>query len=293
VCLDGLVGYNTHATAQRRYAIRKSLSIVAPLRRCVSILCESWRLCVKPNAAFQPYFQSFIKTCYMRRALILVGILICFKGYSQKNNIVLKFCPLALIDDISFPAIQGGIEFSLGKKMSWYNEVGIKYRRGYYEKIDTLFMPSKGFKIKTELRYYLGSNLTKKGAVEKLSGDYFAVNLFYTRDQHNTAINYHYQKDSSTIQEDNFGVKKTVWGANVLGGSQIMVSKRLMIDVYGGLGIRIRDIITINKEFDYARDGLRGPIDLNIPFIAQKLDAKGGSSLGATITMGVRICFRL
>jgi len=51
------------------------------------------------------------------------------------------------------PTIQGGVEVKLPHRMSWYTEAGIKYLNIY--KPDTSFIGSGGFKIKTEIRYYL------------------------------------------------------------------------------------------------------------------------------------------
>ena len=69
-------------------------------------------------------------------------------AFSQKQKPEIKFCPLCLVDEFSFPTVQGGIEFYLTEKLSWYNKIGIKYRKGYYETADTNFIGSRGFKIK-------------------------------------------------------------------------------------------------------------------------------------------------
>ena len=52
---------------------------------------------------------------------------------------------LSLFDEPSFPTIQGGIEFSLSKKISWYNEAGVKYRKveAHISSIELSFDASK------------------------------------------------------------------------------------------------------------------------------------------------------
>ncbi len=94
----------------------------------------------------------------------------------QNAKTKLEFCPLCLIDEFSFPTIQAGLEFQLTKKLSLYNEIGIKYRKGYYETADTNFIGSKGFKIKTEVRYYIST------PEEYSKKTYVAVNGFYNKD---------------------------------------------------------------------------------------------------------------
>lgn len=209
--------------------------------------------------------------------------------YSQQKNVSIKFSPLCMVDDTGVPTIQPGIEFSLSKRLTWYNEFGIKYRKSFYEKTDpdTNFIQSKGFKLKTEIRFYVlpGKN--------KFAGEYAAVNAFYISDHHNTQIDYYYQRDTALRREDAFGVEKKVFGVNLVYGFQRSLGKTLMIDYYFGIGMRFRNVATVNKEYDETRDGFKGPIDVNIYSSKQMIEAKGGHSMGATVTMGLRFCFNL
>lgn len=164
--------------------------------------------------------------------------------YSQKKNISLKLCPLCSVDDISFPTVQGGIEFNLSKKLTWYNEFGIKYRKSYYENADpdTTFIKSKGFKVKTEFRYYV---LPGK---RKFTGEYVAVNVFFIKDQHNTEIDYYYQRDTSLMRSGAFGVEKKLFGVNVLYGFQRAITTTIAIDFYFGIGMRFRVWLPLTKN---------------------------------------------
>jgi hypothetical protein len=63
--------------------------------------------------------------------------------FSQPGTVTLRFSPLALVDNISFPTIQGGIEYGLTKKFASYNEFGIKYRSSAYE-VDFIIGQEKG-----------------------------------------------------------------------------------------------------------------------------------------------------
>jgi len=199
----------------------------------------------------------------------------------------LKFSPSALGDEISFPTIQAGLEWKLSDKISWYNELGIKYRKSLLEDADSSFLPSRGFKLKTELRYYF-----KGRHASGLDGWYFGANGFFTRDLHNTSILYRKDKDSATVTGDTFGTKKNVFGINLLMGYQRNISRRFAIDMYWGFGIRFRDIQTTNQEYNEDRDGyLVTPIDVNIPAMRDQTDADGGFSARPNLTLGIRICY--
>ena len=223
---------------------------------------------------------------------LLLSFLICLSlnVYSQKENVSLKFCPLCLVDEVSFPTVQSGIEFSFSEKLTWYNEFGFKYRKSYYETADpdTNFIKSAGFKVKTEFRYY-----TLPGKRKRFTGEYVAVNAFFIKDDHNTEIDYYYQRDSSLIKSDAFGVEKKVFGINVLYECQKAITNTIAIDFYFGIGARFRNVSAVNREYDSNRDGFKGPIDVNIYASKQMIEAKGGRSMGANITMGLRLCFSL
>ncbi|MGN6539353.1 MAG: hypothetical protein ACTHKY_00960 [Ginsengibacter sp.] len=96
-------------------------------------------------------------------------------AFSQKHKPEIKLCPLCLVDEFSYPTVQAGIDFYLTKELSCYNEIGIKYRNGYYETADTSFIGFGGFKIKTELRYYI------------------ALNRLFSRHTQNTETAYYYR----------------------------------------------------------------------------------------------------
>ena len=217
-------------------------------------------------------------------------LLLSFSGltvFSQTPQTAIKFSPLCLLDDISFPTIQSGIEFRLSQKISWYNEIGIKYRNSYIENyVDTSFIKSEGFKLKTELKYH----------IDKLFGvevdGYTGLNFFFTQDHHNTQIDYCHSYDT-TIMTDDFGVKKNVLGCNLIIGKEMVLSKKLNIDLYAGLGIRYVYIATINEQYNKATDFIIRPIDVNIPSIRNQTDANAGNFIAPNLTLGIRICFKL
>lgn len=169
----------------------------------------------------------------------------------------------------------------LSKKIGWYNEVGIKYRKSYYEMADTNVTDSKGFKLKTEIRYYFTTN----GEI------YIGGNGFYTKDFHNTKALYYYSNDSSMIMEDNFAAEKIVRGFNLVVGKQYKKWNRIYFDLYAGLGIRVVTIDQSDIEVEHNRDVLKRSPDWNIPDNRIWMDVNGGSSVLPNFSMGVRICY--
>ena len=223
----------------------------------------------------------------MKTILFFLPILLMFNSFAQNKKPIIEFCPLCLVDDASYPTIQAGIEFYLSERLRLYSEIGIKYRKGEYETVDTNFLNSKGFKLKTELRYLVETN---NRVFKNL---YIAVNAFYNNEFHNTEIGYYYQHDSSTLRIDNFGVKKKVFGINLLIGWKKTIWKRFSFDGYVGLGGRFLKISTVNKEADINRDDLDLEKELTIAGVRIKDDFDEGNNFSRNLTLGIRLCYKL
>lgn len=222
-----------------------------------------------------------------KAAIPIAFICIAMNAHAQHSRAILKISPLAAADFISFPAIQGGVEFKLSKRLSWYNELGIKYMNGAFNKTDSSFTGSKGFKLKSEVRYYL----QREGKRHFSSpGYYFAANAFFSLDHYNTEVHYY---TNSLEHIDAFGIRKSVWGMNVLAGRQFAFYNRFMLDLYCGVGFRHRNISTSGEDYNPSADKLYTRADLNIPDIKADIDAKPGNSLAPNVTMGFRLGFQL
>jgi hypothetical protein len=228
----------------------------------------------------------------MKYTIIAILILSSLNSLSQKKIFVAKFCPLALIDDVSFPTIQGGLEFQLKNKITWYNEVGIKYRMSTLDKnVDTNIIKSSGYKLKSEIRYYFRNN----GGVSYL-GDYLAANTFFTKDYHNNQVKYYHNGDTAQILTDDFGVKREIFGINLVFGHQQKLGKNSLLDYYFGLGFRFRHIKTYGEQFNDKVDfNLNQSIDPN--FWAWRLsadaDADEWNKTLPNVTAGLRFAFKL
>ena len=222
----------------------------------------------------------------MKLLLSFFCLLYCLTGFAQKKKPVIEFCPICLVDEVGFPTIQAGISFYLSDRFTFYNEVGIKYRKGYYEDSDTSFIGSRGIKLKTELRY----NIFKEKRVFKNS--YVALNFFYNNETHNTTIGYYFQKDSLKNWADGFGVKKSVFGSNFLIGWKKTIRNKFSFNPYGGIGLRFVNIVTKNKEFDRNRDNLQQPVDVTIVGLRNGEDANEKARSIFNLTLGIRLCYQ-
>jgi hypothetical protein len=212
--------------------------------------------------------------------------------YSQYEKYNIKICPLSLVDEFSFPLVQGGFETKLSQRLSLYNEIGVKYRKGYYEEADTSFINASGIKAKTELRYYLPKSFGVEEIRTMLNGLYVGVNLFYIKDKHNSEIKYYANRDSSFVSLDNISVVKNVIGLNLIAGIQKKLANKFLIDIYAGIGYRIRIISNQHREFDKDRDSLDKPTDITPRGIRNTIDLKEGISNSLSLTLGIRLGYR-
>jgi len=207
---------------------------------------------------------------------------------AQKNHPIIKFSPLAALEEGNFPVIQAGVEFPLKNNLSLYSEIGIRYRKGIYDNADTIFTGSGGFKAKVELRHYITNEWRSW-----LEGTYWAANIFYTNSSHNTSMVYYKGNDSTTRIGDDFAVKKTVIGLNALRGWQNSYGKRFMVDAYIGVGIRFRIIDHSHLEYDRKVDRLDGARHFNVNEMRHQTDTRNGLSVAPNLTFGIRLGWRL
>jgi|GEM_PF-1055952 len=258
-------------------------------------------LILKRSTSLRPN-PSHISIYYeMKNALSILFLTITSISFGQTIGNNIKFNPLPLIDDISFPTIQGGIELKLSKKMSFYNEVGIKYRKGEFENSgDSTFLNSKGIKFKTEIRY----NIIKESGF--LRNSYLAFNLFATRNFYNDYVQYvvktedtkeptYYYPDNVIVTTDAFGVRKSVWGFNLVIGKKIPFhwSKKLFMDFYAGAGIRFVDINTTGKKYNKDIHSLLRPRHPNINYMISSQAADQNNFIAPNLTAGIRFCYSL
>jgi hypothetical protein len=210
---------------------------------------------------------------------LLIIVIPCY-SYAQPDRWAVTLCPLAAIDGFSFPTIQAGLEWRFAGRFSWYNEFGVEYTPSRIDWSDTVILRPHGIKAKTELRYYFEP------------GHYFAFNAFLTSDAHNTEVPYTQNGDTAELT-DAFGVHKTVLGWNLLWGREQRLGGRLFVEMYFGFGMRVRDIRTVDEQYNPELDNLITGIDVNIPAIRAETELRPGWSVVPNFTMGVRFQYRI
>ncbi len=204
--------------------------------------------------------------------------------YSQKTNTIFKFSPFALIDDANFPTIQFGVENKLKNKWSVFNELSYKYAGSTQENNDTTFTESSGFKYKCEVRKYLKTT--------DMRGLYYGYNFQYIFNKYNTQVSYSPLNNRNTFTGDSFAVMKNVFIPNIIIGTQMLDFKHLILDFYCGVGLRFRNVKTINKEYDKSLHNLRTSVDVTILSLRNNIDTQEGLKTVFNFTTGLRIGYR-
>jgi hypothetical protein len=215
----------------------------------------------------------------MKRCAGILILLIAIGSYAQQNKIAITFCPLAALDENSFPTIQAGVEYKPGSHFSFYNEFGVEYMPGGVDRADSVILRAHGIKAKTELRYYFRPE------------NYFAFNAFITSDAHNTGLSYFDLLTPASVRTTSFGVHKNVLGWNLLYGWKERLGGRFWVDCYFGLGMRFRYIRTVDDQLN-SHDQIIRSIDVNIASMKAITDSQNGWSTAPNLTVGVRLVYR-
>lgn len=183
----------------------------------------------------------------------------------RSPHFVLKFAPLSLPDND--PTLQGALEVRLTKRISWQGEFGYGWPElslmGRYFLRNHNFAERKIWRFRTEGRYYFpASNPFFKSASPAMSGVYLAGEYLYK--QINVSIaRFLPTTGSGTAPVISVPIGRFVWALHAKAGFQTPLSRnprsaasRLLLDVYGGMGIRhthvrqlaYRDVIAVRGE---------------------------------------------
>lgn len=227
----------------------------------------------------------------MKKYITIFLILLSISSNAQKLNYGIKFSPLCLADDVNFSAIQLGVECRLKNRLTMFNELGIKYRRSSFENRDTFFIPSKGFRYRLEFRYYF-ANSVDTGRLNSLTGFYVGANCAYAHNQFNYQITYQHNTDTVNWKQDVFGVKKTILIPNLMVGREMKILRSFYLDIYGGIGLRVRRISSVHKDYNSLNDKLSLPIDLTIPGSQDFVNSEDKQTILFNFTSGLRIGLR-
>jgi hypothetical protein len=226
----------------------------------------------------------------MKKYLIVLLSILSISSNSQDFRVKLLFCPFALADDFSFPTIQGGIELRMTDRLAWYNEIGKKFWEGGYESSDTSFIKFSGYKVKTELRYFIKTWKNDKGT--NVRGLLIGINAFYTRHIYNESINYYENEEYENEITDCFYAKKSVWGSNIIMSWQQIFAKHLVIEGFVGLGIRCRKTENFERQYDPSIHELNKYTSFTFKSVFDNININTGTNYLPNLTAGFRIGYQ-
>lgn len=192
-----------------------------------------------------------------KRILLIISIflvtsnLIGQSNFKESKNKIF-FAPLNLFDVIN-PSVQVGYERILSNKFSFQIEGGLIMKRSVIGFIVTAiddypyWFTNKGFKIRSELKYYLWGR----------NRPYLSGELFYTKNNSNvndlfivsdTSFKYPIERPEGTnAYEDFFSQEKQRFGINLKFGLEVGRKNRIVFEPHIGIGIVYRSTEHYNR----------------------------------------------
>ena len=166
----------------------------------------------------------------------------------EDKSWIVKLNTTALIDVFSFPTIQFAVEKKIVPYIGVQAEAGIQ---PYFpQSADTLSVKNSGMRFMAEGRFYIFNYLKKDKSVQRKSdGLYTGIQVFYRKNSYNDRINYYTDESHTTEYQDDFGIKKEVYGMNITFGYQIPFN-RFILEPYCYLGFFKRNIKNFNREYN-------------------------------------------
>lgn len=190
------------------------------------------------------------------------------------DKFVFKVALLNFIDSFSFKTTQAGFEFYITPKYSIDFSYGQVFGRELYN-----HTKGKGFKAKCEIRKYISGRPMKNHNL------YCAVEGFYYKIDYTTNSEFENSLDSTIYNEDYF-IKKNAWGLNMKCGFTINFPERFLIDAYGGVGIRIKDVWHMNRT-------VPGDKFYSVDLLAVHVRDQDGHYVLPNLTLGFKIGYVL
>lgn len=200
------------------------------------------------------------------------------------SNFVFKINATSLIDIFSFPTLQLSLEKRFYRDITLAGEIGCQLYNA--RKTDTMFINSNGWKANVEVRVYdIFRKLKLTNQKRSTSyGTYFGINFFNRQNKYNAEIPYTKANDTLAYK-DCLSVNRKNWGGNLVVGYQSKLSKKYILDVYGGIGLMKADIKNDYREINN-NDTISGT-DLVPLFYSWNLSEHSGWQ--ANINFGIRL----
>ncbi|MGM0946495.1 MAG: DUF3575 domain-containing protein [Bacteroidota bacterium] len=142
-----------------------------------------------------------------------------------EKQLLVKVSPLSFFEPETI-IIQGGLEYFFSNKVSIQSEVGVN---------GGLFGMTAGRGKNEDFRIWRGKSELKFYSKKYYWAiDFFVVNKDFIR------IDDHYTPFKREIHYNRARIEFQVFGGGLKFGKQLFISKNLVMDMYGGLGIRCR-----------------------------------------------------
>ena len=220
---------------------------------------------------------------------VLLLILAATSAFSQEakseKTWAIKLNVPQLFDFTTFPNVSIAVEKNIGRYVSINAEFGYQFYNDV--SVDTTFLKPRGFKTNLEARVYI-FRLLLPHANNFSHGVYCGIQGFYRKNQYTGYISYSNIKQDSLGYEENYGIKKTVIGANFILGYQKIFFKRLLFEAYFGVGPMNRIIRNTNIEYNQYTHQISGECFNFIP-----PDVSENSGRAIDFTSGFRIGYKL
>ncbi len=221
--------------------------------------------------------------------ILLAGIsnmIFCQMNYDKPTWSV-KVNVTSLIDIFTFPTVQLSVEKQLSDYFSLSTEGG--YQLYNFSHVKTPVLDTYGFKVNLELRYYLSKFLTT-GLSNKLGRTYIGLRPFYSQNQGNASISYKTPADTTNWIDDDFGVKNTTYGVNIILGFQKTIIENLFVDLHTGAGIMQRTVS--NTDLQYLEDAGYTLAGTGLIKFFKTLNLSKSSGLWGNVLFGFRIGYK-
>ena len=156
------------------------------------------------------------------------------------------------MDVFSQPMLTLGAEYFVTNNLSFSAEYGTVFtERLGGNKPDIEILDNKGRMFRYELKIYNFLSKSKNPRFNK----YIGFETRFIRYQFNDDITYNVTNDNiSYFVNETFGVRKSVNVYNLKYGINYPIGKKFYIDLYSGVGLRVRTIESINRNFNPETD---------------------------------------
>lgn len=191
----------------------------------------------------------FINSCILCLLLSLQGV------KAQENprdqyfaerapKLIIKWAWLSLIDPDQ--TVQFGVEYALNKQWSLQQEIGYGHFLPY--STDNEDKDREIWRFRTEGRFYFSSSRPNP-----MEGTYVAAEIFYKRNNYLNEITVGRECENGNcafFQQKEYIRIKDVVGYHIKIGRQWVISRRVALDIYAGLGLRSIHVKTpgLSKE---------------------------------------------